>query len=153
MSTQWVVVANRSFAKIYEVKGLGREIKEIHYLENPDGRKKGSEIVSDRPGRAFDRMGGGRHALQTKVDIHEHEQQVFAHKIGAVLKAGLDKQEFDKLSIIAPSHFLGDVKQVLPNPVLKTIFKEVSKDLPEELNEQDRISLISKYLDLWNQAK
>lgn len=58
MSTLWVLIANRSFAKIYQVKGRGREIKEIHHIENPDGKKRPGEVLSDKPGRAFDRLGG-----------------------------------------------------------------------------------------------
>lgn len=152
MSTQWVLIANQSFAKIYEVKGHGRNIVEVWHLENPDGRKKGSEILSDRPGRAFDRMGVGRHSLQTKVDVHEHEQQVFAQKISTFLQSGLDKKAFDHLALIAPPHFLGDLKLALSSHLLASINKEVNKDLPEHLSEPERIEMMSKYLDLWNKV-
>jgi hypothetical protein len=40
MDTLWIVSANRSFAKIFEATGLGKHVKEVLHVENPDGRKK-----------------------------------------------------------------------------------------------------------------
>lgn len=153
MSTLWVLTANRGFAKIYEVKGKGREIKEIYYIENPDGQKKDSEVVSDRPGRAFDRLGAGRHSLSKKVDFHGHEQDVFAHKLADILLQGHNSKAYDQLAFVAPAHFLGGLNRVIASNVKNTLIQEVDSNLPEHLNEQDRIEHLRKYLNLWNEAK
>lgn len=151
MSTLWVMIANKSFAKIFEVKGLGRHIKEIHHFDNPDGHKKGGEIYSDRPGRSFDRIGGGRHALaDDKVDVHDHEQQLFATQLVHVLQDGKNNKAYDELAFVAPSYVLNILSKALPGPLRKCVVKEVAKDLPEYLGEQERIDQLCKYLDLWN---
>lgn len=152
MSTMWIVTANSCFAKIFEVKGHGHQIKEIQHLDFPKGRQKGTEINSDRPGRAFDSMGMSRHSHSTEVSLHEHENKVFAHQIAEVLRLAHDNKAFEQLAIVAPPHFLGELKQHINNGVKKTIIKEVGKDLPEHLSEKERIDHLSQYLDLWNRA-
>lgn len=152
MSTLWILTANSSFAKIYEVKGRGREIKELQHIDNPDGRKKSGEILNDRPGRAFDSMGGGRHALGTQVDVKEHQKQIFAQQLVKLLQEGLEKKSFEELAIVAPAHFLGEIKRIVSDTLKKRIVKEVAKDLNERISEQDRIAQLCGYLDLWNHS-
>ena len=153
MKTLWIVVANRGFAKIYESKGHGHDIKEIYSVDNPDGRKKSGEILADKPGRAFDSLGGGRHALSTEVSVTAHEQQVFAKKLVGVLEEGNGAKAFDELAIVAPPHFLGALKLHLNQAIAKKVIKEVGKDLPEYISDHERIEQICKYLDLWNHEK
>lgn len=149
MGTLWVVAANKGFAKIYEVKGCGKEIKEIHHIDNPEGHIRGALNLSDRPGRAFDRQGVGRHAL-TDRDIHAREQEVFIDQISDFLKLGKENKEFDELALVAPPAFLGELKQQIPAQIKKCVVREVGKDLPEHLSEQTRIEHLCNYLDLWN---
>jgi len=149
----WALVANSGFAQIYEIKGHGKEIKEILQIDNPDGRMKSGEILSDRPGRSFDSMGGSRHALGTEVDPHVHEQKIFAHKLVEILKKGIEGNSFQQLALIAPPQFLGELKLVLSENLKKIITKEINKDLPIYQNGKKRIEAICEYLDLWNHQK
>ena len=153
MGTMWVLVANNSFAKIFEVKGHGKHIKEIQHLDNPVGRMKPGEILQDRPGRSFDRIGTARHALGTEVDVKTHEQRIFASKLSSILSEGKTSHAFDELAIVAPPQFLGELKQALNDQVRKLLSKEIDKDLPLHLSEQERLELLCRYLDLWNHEK
>ena len=152
MTKIWALIANSGFAQVYEIKAGGKDIKEIFNIENPDGRLKNGEITSDRPGRAFDSMTGGktRHAYETKYDPHTHEQHIFAHKLNEILKKGKEEKAYDELVIIAPPQFLGELKQVLSDNVKKAVTKEINKDLPPPIHEKERHEQLCKYLDLWN---
>lgn len=152
MSTLWILAANRSGAKIFEVKGAGRQIKEIHNLDNPAGRKKSRESFSDRAGRTFDRLGGGRHGVK-EVDVHEHEQKLFIESIALFLQEGKNNKKYDELAFVAPAQFLGELNQYIPAQLKKILIKEVAKDLPERLSPQEHIDHLCQYLDLWNHAK
>lgn len=144
----WVVIANRSFAEIFEIIGSGKQIKPVYRLEFPEGREKSFDILSDRPGRSFNSVGANRHALGTAVDPHAHEQQVFAKQIAEMLRKAREKNEFSELSIIAPPEFLGALRAVLSDHVIKTIKKEVRKDVPLDLSEHQRVEHIRKHLEL-----
>lgn len=152
MATLWVLTANRGFAKIFEVKGRGREIKELYHIPNPDGLKKDSEVYTDRPGRTFDSKGPGRHGLSKEVGFHEQEQKVFTSKLALLLKQGLENKDYEELAFVAPARFLGDLNQAISNNVKKVLIQEVDSDLPEYLSEKDRIEHLRKDLDLWNVA-
>jgi protein required for attachment to host cells len=146
MKNAWILVANSSYAQIFSQEQTGKEMKVVHDIENPDGRLKNGEILTDRPGRAFNRLGGARHALGSVVDPHTHEQQIFAKKLATILEKALLTREFETLVIIAPPQFLGELRNSLSEAVKKSIRKEVKKDLPDSLYENDRKESILKYI-------
>lgn len=150
----WVLIANSSFAEIYAVEKNGLSITKVQEIDFPDGRKKDSELLSERPGRGFEgpKPGGGknygRHAYSTAIDAHTHEQQVFAHRLAEILYKGKNDRSYEQLAIIAPPEFLGELRQTLAENVKKSIYKEVNKDIPASQKQQDRIDSICRLLDL-----
>ena len=155
MTTIWALISNSGFAQIYEIKAGGKDIKEVYNIENPDGRLKNGQILTDKPGRGFDSMGksigkGSAHAYETMWDPHTHEQHIFAHKLNEILKKGKEDRAYDELVLIAPPQFLGELKQVLSDNVRKAVTKEIHKDLPPPIHPKERHEQLSKYLDLWN---
>lgn len=149
----WVLVANSSLAEIFSVNG--KEIKLVQRLENPSGRQKSGEILTDRPGRSFEGRGrggagsqGSRHALGTEIDVHLHEMQIFAHKLADILRKEKSLNSFDKLDIIAPPQFLGELRAILSDPIKKCISKEINKEIPATLSEHEKMDSIRKFLDL-----
>lgn len=147
MKKLWVLVANSSNAKIFSVNGIGKEIKKIHDVEHPDSRKKGREILTDRPGRAYDRVGEGRHAVGKNPLTHEH--QIFAHEIYELVKRGYDSGSFEEIAVIAPPNFLGELRQTMIGPVKNLITQEIDKDIVST-EEPECINLMCRYLNLWN---
>lgn len=148
MTTMWILVANSGLAQIFSVEGYGKNISKIERFDNPDARKKSSEILSDRPGRAFDSMGKARHSLSTEVDVHQHDNQVFAHKIAHYLEKAKVGNSFDELAVIAPPQFLGVLRNSFSEKVKKSVSKEILKDLPGTLSEHEQMQSLHKYLDL-----
>lgn len=149
----WVLVSNSSYAEIYSIKG--KEITLVQALDHPEGRLKSGEILSDRPGRSFEGrgrggagIGGSRHALGSEVDVHMHEQQVFAKQIADVLQKEKSANKFDQLDIIAPPQFLGELRIILSDSVKKSIKKEINKEIPTTLSPQERIEWLCRFLEL-----
>lgn len=142
---QWVLVANSSFAEIYS--GNMKEIRSIHYFDFPDGRLKSGEILADRPGRGHESLGHGRFALSTQTDVHLHEIQIFAHQIVDVLKKAKAENAFERLIIIAPPQFLGELRQLMPDNINRCIHKEFKKDLPSDLTKNERMKCVLHYLE------
>ncbi|EPG49259.1 host cell attachment domain protein [Leptospira kirschneri serovar Cynopteri str. 3522 CT] len=58
MKNKWVVVANRSEAKIFEYKGSKKGLELLESIENPKGRMKNSELIPNSLGgkRAKNRL-------------------------------------------------------------------------------------------------
>ena len=143
----WILVANSVYADIFEIEG--KKLSKIEHIKFPEGRLKGSEILSDRPGRGFESMGSGaRHALSSEVDPHTHEQQVFAHNIANLLTKAKDQNRFEQLHLIVPPIFLGILRDIFSDHLQKCIYQEIAKEIPEGASENERIALIYKYLNV-----
>jgi protein required for attachment to host cells len=146
--TLWVLVANSSFAEIFSINHSPKKMKREHYLDFPKGREKSGDILSDRPGRTFESMGNSRHAVGKKVDVHSHEQQVFAHQLVDLLRKSSSEQLFDQLILIAPPKFLGELRAILPEFLKQQVSKEINKDLPASLSERERMEHVDRLLAL-----
>ncbi len=148
MRKLWIVVANSSYAHIFDYPGLARNIRVLHTLDHPDGRKRGRDVYSDKPTRSFESVGNMRHATMAEVDFHTHTQEVFAKQMAELLRKGADGGNFTELAIIAPPAFLGIIKNSLSKSVAKTVTFEINKDIPEAMDEKKRIDMVVNYLDL-----
>lgn len=145
-SKMWILIANSSFAEIYELE-QGKEMHRARFIDFPDGRKKSGELDNARPGRSHE-MGGKRHAYEPRTDTHTHEVQLFANNLAQILHKAHSEHLFDKLSLVCPPHFLGELRSLLTEQLRKNIHKEVNKDLPAYLSEHERIDQLYKLLDL-----
>jgi len=146
-SRTWVIVANSSFAEIYSIEP-GRDIHKIRYIDFPDARKRSGEINSERSGRSHESIGSSRHALGKRVDAHTHEMQIFAHDLAHLVNHEQTEHAFDKLALICPPHFLGELRPLLSEAVKKCVYKEINKDLPAALSEQERLDHLCKLLEI-----
>lgn len=149
MTILWILVANTGGAQVYQVQGYKKEkIERLQHFDNPDGRKRSGEVYSDKPGRAFDSMGGNRHALSTEVDLHLHEQQVFAHKLAAFLEKSKEAKLFEELAIVAPPQFLGVLRNLFSANVRRSISKELNKELPLTYSGDRQLDWLAEQFDL-----
>lgn len=133
MRNTWVVVADQSQARIFEApKPLG-PLVELERLDHAAGTKRGIEILSDRPGRAFDSVGGGRHAMEPEVDPKQAEAMKFAREIVGRLEKGRTAGQYDRLVLVAGPQFLGLLRQSM-SPALADL---VSVEIPKNLGQHD----------------
>lgn len=125
----WVIAASAARARIFEATGRRTPFKEIFDLVNPDERLQRQELKSDKPGRAYDKLGGQRHAVQTPVDPKEQVARRFAGQVTEKLQADLREKRFDALCVVAPPHFLGLLREHMGGAVTRVVKGEVAKDL------------------------
>jgi protein required for attachment to host cells len=103
----WYVLANRAEALVYE-ENFAKGFHYLKRLKNPQGKLKGLELVSDRPGRAFASGGSNtRHAYSPRTEIHEVVAEQFAREIAKMLDKAALEEKFSDLVIMAEPHFLG----------------------------------------------
>jgi protein required for attachment to host cells len=127
----YVLVANRGNASLYQTQGPQVAPTLIQHFEHPEGRLKSSEIDSDRPGRAFDRNGGARHALSHEESPVERIAHAFALQLAEHLERSREKGEYDQLGIIAPPRMLGYLRDALSKTTRALVYGELTKDLDE----------------------
>ena len=139
MATTWIVAADASRARILQVRDREQRLADIEDFYNPAARLHERDMVSDAAPR-FDGHGGvgkpgasptsgpasDRDAKQGAV---EHEVEVFAKRLGDYLDKARTSHRYDRLHLIAPPKFLGQLRKELGKEVGKLVAAELPKDL------------------------
>jgi protein required for attachment to host cells len=134
-ASAWVVVAESSRARLF--RRAGRVLEELEDFAHPQGRARNRDIDADKGGRSFDSTGRGRHAMERHRDAHRTEVAVFARQIAARLEAGRTANEFERLVLIAPPQFLGELRAALDPDTAALVSHSIDKNLvhatPEDI--------------------
>ena len=131
MSFTWVIVADKSRARIFETERLGAELHERETLAHPASRLHEQELTSDLPGRAFDSSGQGRHAMGNEVEPKEHEAEAFAKQIADLVDKARTENRIDQLVVIAAPTMLGLLRNTFSDEAKKLVDAELDKDLTQ----------------------
>lgn len=128
MRPTWVVVCDASRGRVFHVGPRRHQWRLVHELEHPEGRAKGRELLSDRPGRMKQSGSALRPAMELPTGPHQVESEKFARLISKVLEAGLAEHAYERLVLVAPPHFLGLLRSVLHQNVAKQVEASIDKD-------------------------
>lgn len=124
----WVLVADASRARLFRREADGRLSSALD--EELIGTHLPSrEIASDRPGRTFDSGGYGRHANEPPTDPARHAQGEFARDVARLLDDKRKAQAFNRIVVVAPPRFLGELRSMMSLPLQELITDEIAKDL------------------------
>jgi len=129
MATIWVLVAESSRAKIFEIKRPGGALVELEDLAHPASRRHEQDITSDLPGRAYDSQGGQRHAMEEPTSPKHQEAVVFSRELAERLEAARIDGAFDQLVLVAPPAFMGLLREQLSAELARQVSLEVAKNL------------------------
>src|SRR4051812_26654599 len=146
VKTAWILVAHRAGAAIYESHGAGLPLARVADIDNPAGRLKAIEVDSDRPGRAFDRVGGGRHSMSVEDGVPEHLARAFVNQLAVRLERGRLDHAFERLVLVAPPKLLGSLRAALPEALRALLVAELPKDLARSDGDQVREALSDRVL-------
>ena len=126
---KWILIADSSKARIFRSPGRDEKLRDTLVHEMDGSKLPSREINADRPGRTFDRGGEGRHAQEPPTDPHRHAKFQFAQELTKLLEDGRKKGAYEKIIIIAPPQFLGDLRSTMSDNVRKLVDQEINKDL------------------------
>ena len=143
MKKTWVVAAESGQARIFLLENRVAPLKDIDELSNPVARAHERDLISDRPGRAFDSGGQGRHSMEPQIDPKQQEAIAFAKKINERLEQGRTKGDFEELILIAPPEFLGILRHNINGNTTKHVTKTIAKRLVQKDETEIREYLFS----------
>ena len=133
MDYTWLLVADRARARIVAkpnaIPSNGRDWEELEPLVSPEARVPGRALLTDRPGRTFDRKGSGRHAMTTETSAKEEAATRFAKTLARVLDKGRTNHLYESLVLVAEPGFLGTLHANLSAQTAKKVIDTIPKDL------------------------
>jgi protein required for attachment to host cells len=127
MATTWIVAADASRARILQVMDREQRLSEIEDLLNPEGRLHERDLVRD----AHPRLHGtsGRGSDREEPATVDHEVELFAKRVSEYLDKARTSHRYDRLHLVAPPKFLGQLRKELGKEVQKLVTEELPKDL------------------------
>lgn len=127
MATTWILAADSSRARILQVTDPEQRLDEVEDLLNPEGRAHERDLLADGHPRLRGTAGPGSDRQETSVG--EHQTELFAKRIGDYLDKARNAHRYDRLHLIAPPKFLGQLRKELGKEVQKLVADELPKDL------------------------
>ncbi len=129
MTTTWILVANQAEAQIYSSKQLSGELTLEKTLTNEEGAAHTRDLISDAPGRAYNRTGPGRHGMEPDTGVKEEGRRKFVKEITELLESTYLKGGFSQLVILAAPAVLGVIRKTLSDGLARIVVKEIPKDV------------------------
>lgn len=122
--TTWICVADAAGATLYRSDGPGTPFRTLERLL--------PEVFEDehqKGGRVHESADTSRHAMEPRSDPEKLEKRQFADAVANRIDAAAAVEGFDRLILVAPPRFLGDLRQALGEKSRKATVLEVNKDL------------------------
>lgn len=147
MVTTWLTICNASKANIYNISKTKNKLNGLSnhllfkVLEHPQGRMKGLDLVTDKPGgyKARDLVGG---KFIPRTTPHESEVEHFAKELAVFLESQWAHQQFQSLVICSDPHFQGVLEKHLSAQVKQVIKQHIPKNyLPLEADNPQKHKL------------
>ncbi|MBS3805645.1 MAG: host attachment protein [Oleiphilaceae bacterium] len=131
-----ILVADASIAKLFRVDSPTGELIEIRTEENKEARLPGRKLTRDKPGEQTSHARDSRSQVDSAAEPKQNETHRFAQSIVEKLEEARTAGEIDKLYVIAPPGFLGELRQKMKPPLKSLLVEEINKDLTH-LNARD----------------
>ena len=135
--TIWFVLADGGRTRILQRRSSDHRHFEVVIDEkSAEVQTPGHDLVSDRPGRSYERASPSRHAVDGKADPHEAAKLRFEVAIAELVNRAAAQGLFDTLVLVAPPRVLGDIRQALSAQARQRLIVEEGKDLlglPEQM--------------------
>lgn len=125
----WVLIADGGRARILENNGPGSGLEEVTGMTFTHDLPPTHELARDRQPRSFESVGSARHPVDTGLDLHRKEKELFAGELAQTLEKELAKKSFDALVIVAPAKAMGELRAAISEKVRAKVGKELVADL------------------------
>lgn len=127
----WFVVADGRRARVWTQASRGDALGERGDLALQLGPEDAYE-PQDRPPRAHDSVGAGRHAMDKGRSLHEQEEENFLKRLCARVSDAAAHGEFAHLTLAAPPRALGWMRAHLTAAALAKLRGDLDKDVVSE---------------------
>lgn len=130
-----IVACSGSTAKLWLSTNRFGDWQPLTDMQHPRSSIREGDLTSDRPGRAFDSFGSGRHAMSQPHSAHEQELLQFAEQVADYVNRGIASGDFKNLVLLAEPGFLGHLRAKLSEAAKNATIMTAPKNITS-LNEK-----------------
>lgn len=130
MKAIWVLVAERSRARLFELESPTSPLRELKDWADAQARLQVRTYeTTEAPGRSFDSWGVQRHAMEPRTEPKQKEARRFAAELAHFLRDEHARNRFDRLILVAPPTMLGLLHETMEDTLSTSVIAEVEKSL------------------------
>jgi len=132
MAVTWILAANRSRARVLEIRTDDTTPRECADFANPSARAHERDLESDAAGRFF---GGEReqgHGASGGENAGDHETDRFVIDLRNFLEHARTEKRYDHLWVVAAPAVLGLLRKAFSKPLRQHVEVEIDKDVTTE---------------------
>lgn len=129
MQTTWVLAADASRARIFEISEADGHLHEIEDMVNPAGRELNQEINAEPKDRFYGRGRSVGDTTEADPEPVMKEAERFSKRVADHLDHCRSEHRFDKLRVVAAPRMLGFLRDKLSKEVQKMVEEEIPKDI------------------------
>jgi protein required for attachment to host cells len=127
MAVDWILVADRGRARVLHAIPDATVFPTLVTFVHPEADMKRSDLESDASGRTR-QPGEARTALEPHTDHKHLTAERFAHELTEHLEKARQEGRFERLFVVAPPLFLGELRKSWKHPLAAMVAGEVDKD-------------------------
>jgi protein required for attachment to host cells len=116
-----IVACSASSARFWLSETRFGAWKLLTEIRDDQAASRGADFSSDKPGRSFDIVGEGRHAMSQKISGQEHQTMRFAGEIADLLNNAIAESKVTSLVILAAPAVLGYLRSALSDSALSAV--------------------------------
>lgn len=129
MDRTLIVLANAARARLCELDPRDASIAELADFVHTPSRQKGSDLATDRPGRAAKGQATNRTGFEPHTDVHRKEHTQFARELSKAIDDALLQRRPPALMLVASNPFLGELKAQLSAAATRALVAAAPLDL------------------------
>lgn len=129
MAVDWILVADRGRARVLHAIPDAKVFPTLETFVHPEADLKRSELESDVPSRDRQMAGVPGSPVEPRTDHKHLTAERFAHELTEHLEKARQDGRFDRLFVVAPPLFLGELRKSWKHPLAAMVAGEVDKDL------------------------
>jgi protein required for attachment to host cells len=132
MKLTWLVVADNSKARIFEVDSHSGPIVELETIVHTQSRLHEQDMTSDLPGRRSGGINGsGGNVYEAENSPKQQESINFAREVANEIEDGRKNNKFKQVMLVAAPGFLGNLRNALSVQTKKVTSFELAKNLSQ----------------------
>ena len=128
MERTWILVCDAARARIFDVDPNEGSWSVVEEIDNPDGRLRAHELVSDGQGSVRQSGTGASPKMEAHTDPAEVEEDRFARELTHKVQHAFDTNKFSELMVVAPPKFLGRLRHHFGAPLTRAVSGSLAKD-------------------------
>jgi protein required for attachment to host cells len=117
----YIVACSTAAARFWRSDSRFGDWTLVDEMENVLATQRERDYEADRPGRSFDIVGQGRHAMSSPETSQDHQAALFARQVASCLNNAVASGEVLHLVLLAAPGFLCHLRAALSDNALKAI--------------------------------